>query len=62
MRGKKGNSWILIRSPVPLAAPKMCGRSPQQEPLGLKIFQKVATYPYNTSAGTLDTHRIYEAF
>ncbi len=27
-----------------------------------KIFQKVATYPYNTSAGTLDTHRIYEAF
>lgn len=27
-----------------------------------KIFEKVATYPYNTSAGTLDTHRIYEAF
>ena len=27
-----------------------------------KIFQKVATYPYNTSAGTLDTHRIYQAF
>lgn len=27
-----------------------------------KIFQKVATYPYNTSAGTLDTHEIYEAF
>jgi dihydroorotase-like cyclic amidohydrolase len=27
-----------------------------------KIFQKVATYPYNTTAGTLDTHRILEAF
>jgi len=27
-----------------------------------KIFEKVATYPYNTSAGTLDTHRIFEAF
>lgn len=27
-----------------------------------KIFEKVATYPYNTTAGTLDTHRIYEAF
>lgn len=27
-----------------------------------KIFQKVATYPYNTTAGTLDTHRIFEAF
>ena len=27
-----------------------------------KIFEKVATYPYNTSAGTLDTHRIYQAF
>lgn len=27
-----------------------------------KIFEKVATYPYNTSAGTLDTHKIYEAF
>ena len=22
----------------------------------------MATYPYNTTAGTLDTHRIYEAF
>ena len=30
--------------------------------LWFKIFEKVATYPYNTSAGTLDTHRIYEAF
>lgn len=27
-----------------------------------KLFEKVATYPYDTSAGTLDTHRIYEAF
>lgn len=27
-----------------------------------KLFEKVATYPYNTSAGTLDTHRIYRAF
>lgn len=27
-----------------------------------KIFEKVATYPYNTSAGTLDTHKILEAF
>ena len=27
-----------------------------------KLFEKVATYPYNTTAGTLDTHRIYEAF
>lgn len=27
-----------------------------------KIFEKVATYPYNTSAGTLDTHRIFQAF
>ncbi|MGI5936361.1 MAG: dihydroorotase [Oscillospiraceae bacterium] len=27
-----------------------------------KIFQKVATYPYNTTAGTLDTHKIYKAF
>lgn len=27
-----------------------------------KIFEKVATYPYNTSAGTLDTHAIYQAF
>ena len=27
-----------------------------------KIFEKVATYPYNTTAGTLDTHRIYQAF
>lgn len=27
-----------------------------------KIFEKVATYPYNTSAGTLDTQRIYQAF
>ena len=30
--------------------------------LWFKIFEKVATYPYNTSAGTLDTHKIYEAF
>ncbi len=27
-----------------------------------KLFEKVATYPYNTTAGTLDTHRIFEAF
>lgn len=27
-----------------------------------KLFEKVATYPYNTTAGTLDTHRIYQAF
>ncbi len=27
-----------------------------------KIFQKVAQYPYNTSAGTLDTYEIYNAF
>lgn len=27
-----------------------------------KIFEKVATYPYNTTAGTLDTHKIYQAF
>ena len=27
-----------------------------------KIFEKVATYPYNTTAGTLDTHKIFEAF
>ena len=27
-----------------------------------KIFEKVATYPYNTSAGTTDTHTIYQAF
>lgn len=27
-----------------------------------KVYQKIATYPYNTTAGTLDTHRLYEAF
>ncbi len=27
-----------------------------------KLFQKVAPYPYNTSAGTVDTYKIYEAF
>ena len=27
-----------------------------------KLFEKVATYPNNTTAGTLDTHRIFEAF
>ncbi len=27
-----------------------------------KLFQKVAPYPYNTSAGTVDTHRILQAF
>lgn len=27
-----------------------------------KLYQKVATYPYNTSAGTLDTYHIYQAF
>jgi dihydroorotase-like cyclic amidohydrolase len=30
--------------------------------LWFKLFQKVATYPYSTSAGTLDTHRIFQAF
>lgn len=46
----------------PLGTPEDVKQIAEAGSAWFKLFEKVATYPYNTTAGTLDTHRIYEAF
>lgn len=55
---------IVDFSPVgsPLGSAEDVRQIAEAGTIFFKIFEKVATYPYNTTAGTLDTHKIYTAF
>ena len=60
--GKQKSIMDFSPNASPLGSAEDVRQISQAGTAWFKIFEKVATYPYNTSAGTLDTHAILEAF